>query len=527
MASNSNRRSSSSASDSRHRKGAGQTRSRNSRTGQRQSASRGGSTRAPKRDSQRSASPHSSSTGSRKARTETRRDGTRRPVDGTGKRASSSRRPPDPHRTQSARTRRSGSRGKVESLSDARSRGTSSRGTSGKGATRSQRTTRDGASRKRTDASRRDAGLTLSTPTRTRYREPSVPSPSRHRDNGSANARSRSDGSRKRSARSADGARTVRRLQYEKQGRKLAAHLKPLLSRLAMICAIVALLVIGGYALYRSPLLPVTQVTVSGNSYLTTQEILDTAQVPADATLLRTGAKQIEARLLANPWIKTVKVKRALPDRLSIVVVESGFDAVVEVPVTTASSTATRWAISSNGLWLSQIKQTDTTAQTTPTPTPTPSPAPTPTDASTGETFTTPMATPADDVSQTTDDSQIDQSTLDSNIAANVDGKPKIVDVASTVKPAAGTINSDPGITAALKILTSVSNDLSRRITTVSAPDAETVTVTLDNGVEIAFGSVSDVATKERVATEIMNAHPGSVSYINVRVVDRPAWRGL
>ena len=78
-----------------------------------------------------------------------------------------------------------------------------------------------------------------------------------------------------------------------------------------------------------------------------------------------------------------------------------------------------------------------------------------------------------------------------------------------------------------MKVYSSVSDDLSARIKTISAPDADTITVTLDNGIEIAFGSASDLSTKERVANEIMKEHAGSVSYINVRVPDRPAWRGL
>ena len=51
--------------------------------------------------------------------------------------------------------------------------------------------------------------------------------------------------------------------------------------------------------------------------------------------------------------------------------------------------------------------------------------------------------------------------------------------------------------------------------------------ITLESGVEIAFGPAQSIREKERVCLQILNDNPGKVAYINVRVVDRPTWRSL
>ena len=60
---------------------------------------------------------------------------------------------------------------------------------------------------------------------------------------------------------------------------------------------------------------------------------------------------------------------------------------------------------------------------------------------------------------------------------------------------------------------------------TVSATSADNTTITLDSNVQIAFGSADDIRDKERVCLQIMADNPGTVSYINVRVVASPTWR--
>jgi cell division protein FtsQ len=54
----------------------------------------------------------------------------------------------------------------------------------------------------------------------------------------------------------------------------------------------------------------------------------------------------------------------------------------------------------------------------------------------------------------------------------------------------------------------------------------KTALITVDD-VEIYIGESTQLAEKDRIAREILDREKGKVVYINVRVVDRPTWRGL
>ena len=99
-----------------------------------------------------------------------------------------------------------------------------------------------------------------------------------------------------------------------------------------------------------------------------------------------------------------------------------------------------------------------------------------------------------------------------------------ITDVPYGVTPEIGAWCTDENVNNALSIVDGMTTDLAGRVKAVSATDAESTLLTLDNGIEIAFGTADNIRDKERVCLEIMEQHP-SVVYINVRVVDRPTWR--
>lgn len=315
----------------------------------------------------------------------------------------------------------------------------------------------------------------------------------------------------------------------------------------AVVACIAFVLIVGSFALRHSPLFPIDEVTVSGNTYLSEDEILSAAGIEDGATLFSCSTSDIEGRLETDPWIASAKVKRVFPSRLNITVTESSLDYVVEVPVTTTFSSLSRWAMSENGLWLSIIDedtsstQTVITADTTLQAMPTPSVSPTAEaygddaggdDAGGGDAGATPgvtlpitpMVTP-DELQSTS--GHVDQQALSANILANMGDKPKITNVSTTIRPVAGEVCDDKGILAGIAIMKDLSDGFSSRVTSISAPDAETVTLTLDDGVEVSFGSSEDVRTKERVALKVLSEHEGSVTFINVRVPDSPAWRGL
>ncbi|MFR5092029.1 MAG: cell division protein FtsQ/DivIB [Adlercreutzia equolifaciens] len=84
--------------------------------------------------------------------------------------------------------------------------------------------------------------------------------------------------------------------------------------------------------------------------------------------------------------------------------------------------------------------------------------------------------------------------------------------------PEVGTYCADGNVNNALAILDGLSTELADQVKTVTATDAASTCLTLDNGIEIAFGTAEDIRDKERIVLQIMADNPGKVSYINVRV---------
>lgn len=70
-----------------------------------------------------------------------------------------------------------------------------------------------------------------------------------------------------------------------------------------------------------------------------------------------------------------------------------------------------------------------------------------------------------------------------------------------------------------------MTTELAGQVKSVAAASSDSTTLTLQNGIEIAFGDSKDIRDKERVCLQLMKEHEGKISYINVRVVNKPVWR--
>ena len=250
--------------------------------------------------------------------------------------------------------------------------------------------------------------------------------------------------------------------------------------RLAILAAVVLTLAVGAAVLYFSDAFRIEEVQVEGVEHLTTTEMEALAGVPSGTTLLRVDAGAIEQNLLRDAWVKSVTVNRVFPNTLQIVITERTVAAVVEVPTQSATSTQP-WAIASDGMWL--------------------------------------MAIPDQD-------SELGQS-ISQQIYEDAASVLHITDVPYGTSPETGAFCTDENVNNALDIVAGMTTSLADQVVLVKATDAESTKLTLDNGVEIAFGKAEDIREKERVCLEIMEQNPGSVAYINVRVVDRPTWRAL
>lgn len=109
----------------------------------------------------------------------------------------------------------------------------------------------------------------------------------------------------------------------------------------------------GVRALYLAPVLRVESVSVSGEAHLTREQVLATAEIPTDATMLRLGGGAIERRLEADPWIISARVERDFPHGLKIKIEERKPAILVDLGGTNV------WLASADGHWLGGIGSTD------------------------------------------------------------------------------------------------------------------------------------------------------------------------
>jgi cell division protein FtsQ len=62
----------------------------------------------------------------------------------------------------------------------------------------------------------------------------------------------------------------------------------------------------------------VSSVEISGNSQLSNAEILSLSGITGEESILEVSLREINSRLLADPWVESVTVRRILPGKVSI-----------------------------------------------------------------------------------------------------------------------------------------------------------------------------------------------------------------
>lgn len=249
---------------------------------------------------------------------------------------------------------------------------------------------------------------------------------------------------------------------------------------LVLVALVAVLLGVGGAVLYNSDVLAVEQVSVSGVNHLSTEELTELAAIPEGSTLLNIDANGISSRLTSNPWVESVTVDRIPPHGINLNITERAISAVVEVTVDDSKNTE-RWVLAADGMWLMEIPDRDSE----------------------------------------------EGKALPEQVYQDVDSALEITDIPYGSKPEAGTFCNNANIENALAIIDGMTTELADQVKSVSAASSDSTTLTLDNGVEIAFGDDRDIRDKERVCLELLSKYPNQISYINVRTVNNPVWRSL
>ena len=234
------------------------------------------------------------------------------------------------------------------------------------------------------------------------------------------------------------------------------------------VAVLAVVLVVAYFVLRSSSAFAIQNVVCEPTEHVTESDIKNLLEVPDGATLLNFDGSAIEASLKKDPWVGSVSFERQFPDTLRVVVNEQSTDALV---VMNAGSIA--WYLGTSGSWIQPTKVT--VAQ-----------------------------------NQSVNDAALAQATSE--------GVLLITDVPSSVSPKSGSEATDDVFAAVRTVRDGFSADFSTQVVSYSAPSADNISCTLASGVEISLGSATQVSSKEAIAKEILAAHPGKVTFINVRV---------
>ncbi len=255
----------------------------------------------------------------------------------------------------------------------------------------------------------------------------------------------------------------------------------PFVGKIAIMIAILALIIgIIAYTFVNSDSYRIKSITVEGCEHLTNQEMTNLASIPENSTLLNINEAEIVSNLKHDPWIRDAHIERQFPDGLKLVVEEREICAVCDVVVDSSDTTET-WALASDGMWLMKIPAKDSP----------------------------------------------EASSVAPKIYEDVENVLNIKGVPYGTTPVAGEFCSNANISNALSIIDGLSTSLSEQVKSVTASNSDSTTLTLKNGVEIAFGDSNDIREKERVCLELLSKYENQIAYINVRVVNKPVWRSF
>lgn len=230
-----------------------------------------------------------------------------------------------------------------------------------------------------------------------------------------------------------------------------------------------------------SPIFQIKRIVVMPTQRVSDQTVSDLAAIPAGSTLFGFDEAGVEKRLLANPWIESVRLTRNVPDTLTVEVQERDVAAVVML-----SNGQAAWRLSSDGVWIEPVEMALVSA-----------------------------------------DNGVEAYDVQAKNAAASDGVVYVSEVAATVNPEAGAECTDEGLLGLLEYIEGFSPALLDQVASACAASKESIAVVLTNGIKVSLGAPDDIALKEQTVLGILDKFAGQISYINVRVPASPTYRGL
>ncbi|MDR2089668.1 MAG: FtsQ-type POTRA domain-containing protein [Clostridiales Family XIII bacterium] len=108
-------------------------------------------------------------------------------------------------------------------------------------------------------------------------------------------------------------------IKVNKPGKKKKKRRK---KRYLLKLCIALLAVLGAYKLLHSPIFDIQRITVENNAYYTSEQIIALSGVGPGENIFRVSTRGVRNRLLSDPYILSVKMKRRLPAELVLHIAE-------------------------------------------------------------------------------------------------------------------------------------------------------------------------------------------------------------
>ena len=224
-----------------------------------------------------------------------------------------------------------------------------------------------------------------------------------------------------------------------------------------------------------SSVFAITNIQVEPTEHVSNEQIQKLIAVEEGTTLLNMDESLITQELQKDPWVASATYERQFPNTLRITITERKVTAIVAL-----SSGPVAWYLGENNVWLEADQLNVPEGKTT--------------------------ATVALE-------------------KATSEGELLITDVPATVSPVAGTTATDAEIQAVMQYQSTFSSELTSQIVSYSASSVDAISVTLTNGVQVALGSPTQIADKEKVILAMLKQFPGELTYLNVRTPASPTYR--
>lgn len=97
---------------------------------------------------------------------------------------------------------------------------------------------------------------------------------------------------------------------------------KPKINKIALVVIILIIYLIFSFAYYLWAL-PIKNIYINGNTYLSDATIIEEANIKDYPPLMRVSRRKIKKRLLKNPFIEDVSIKKSISGKITITVKET------------------------------------------------------------------------------------------------------------------------------------------------------------------------------------------------------------